>query len=549
MKQPHDNPIVHQLGLWYSLYRIFLSGGLAVVYMLTYEQLKNHYDNHTLYFYTSICYLFISLLQCILMRLVKVESNFHLITIFLTDTMVLSLLTFALASGVNLQIGLIYLMTILVSSILLPKNIALMVTLTSIISMSYQSVFINIFDIQHLQILSSNIFLAVLFFMAYRVGRISIERFNILERTALTTSFELEQLQRINQHILQQVEMGYLVINKNMEIILSNPTACKLLGMAELIAHTHYPLQVWQPDFFNFLNQHVKEEYKNIHKNQFNNINKSVQFYYECERSHCKIKVRMQALYSTPENLTLFTLQDNQEINQQVQQLKLASLGQLSASIAHEIRNPLSVIVQANDLLHDELPEDNKMFSELISKQTQRIDKIIHNTLNMAKHENMMPEPIDLSQFLPQVLQEDLNDIQQHIELNIAEQLGIIFDKNQLRQVLINLIRNAVRHNQADKKVIILGRQHTHEYWLDVIDFGDGIDKETQANLFKPFFSTAVNGTGLGLYLSYSFCEANQARLMYVDEIQQGACFRISGVLCKIDAEPANHIDNDDDHD
>ncbi len=103
-------------------------------------------------------------------------------------------------------------------------------------------------------------------------------------------------------------------------------------------------------------------------------------------------------------------LQDGRKINQQVQQLKLAALGQLSASIAHEIRNPLAAIVQANNLFTGSDAAQQQLLSDMISKQATRIDKIIHDTLSMVKNKQTTPVAIQLNQFLPQFIQEDLPD-------------------------------------------------------------------------------------------------------------------------------------------
>ncbi len=121
--------------------------------------------------------------------------------------------------------------------------------------------------------------------------------------------------------------------------------------------------------------------------------------------------------------LTLLILQDAQKIKQQVQQLKLMALGQLSASIAHEIRNPLAAIVQANELLADSQPEQLQMLTGMIDRQSQRIDKIIHDTLNMARNSPTEPAKIRLSGFLAQVLNEDLIDIKQAVQLQIEQDI------------------------------------------------------------------------------------------------------------------------------
>jgi two-component system sensor histidine kinase PilS (NtrC family) len=147
-------------------------------------------------------------------------------------------------------------------------------------------------------------------------------------------------------------------------------------------------------------------------------------------------------------------MQDAQKINQQVQQLKLAALGQLSASIAHEIRNPLASIVQANNLLIDADSEQHTMLINMIQKQAQRIDHIIQSTLNMAHNQATLPIDIQLKQFLPQLVLEDLYEVHHKIIIEVRDAVLISFDEAQLRQVLINLIRNALRHTAPEKPQI-----------------------------------------------------------------------------------------------
>jgi two-component system sensor histidine kinase PilS (NtrC family) len=120
-----------------------------------------------------------------------------------------------------------------------------------------------------------------------------------------------------------------------------------------------------------------------------------------------------------------------------------------------------------------------------------------------------------------------LADAKQKIKLTLSDRIHILFDEKQLRQVLINLIRNALRHNAADAEYIEINVDLKEgRTCIDVIDFGTGVAKRDISQLFKPFFSTEIKGTGLGLYLSHTFCEANHAKLTYVER-QQGACFRI----------------------
>ena len=306
--------------------------------------------------------------------------------------------------------------------------------------------------------------------------------------------------------------MGYLVLDENCYVVLSNPAACHLLGIHPKYAHATYPLYKIQPDLFDLF--------------KFDQLQDGEKFQFESQLSHFHVHIQVQKLKVPHQTLTLLALQDGRKINQQVQQLKLAALGQLSASIAHEIRNPLAAIVQANNLFTGSDAAQQQLLSDMISKQATRIDKIIHDTLSMVKNKQTTPVAIQLNQFLPQFIQEDLPDAASQIQLTLTEPLSIQFDESQFRQVLINLIRNAIRHNAAQQPIEITVYPQTTYIYIDVRDFGAGVASQDLLYLFQPFFSTEINGTGLGLYLSHSFCEANQAKLSYVEQ-EQGACFRM----------------------
>lgn len=130
--------------------------------------------------------------------------------------------------------------------------------------------------------------------------------------------------------------------------------------------------------------------------------------------------------------------------------------------------------------------------------------------------------------FLQDLCLHDLSDAREKIKTEIETGLQIYFDDSQLRQVLVNLLRNALRHNDENAEHVSVKafKNETH-VCIDVIDYGKGVTKQDLSQLFQPFFSTEINGTGLGLYLSQTICEANQAKLIYVEQKQQGACFRI----------------------
>lgn len=509
----HSELNQYHLGSWYSAYRFIISFCLLLIFLATYTQLAPEYPYPQLYLYVLTAYVVISSLQYLALNKIQAAVPKQLVLIFFADVSALSLLALAL-DGPNLHLSLLFVITIFAASLLLDARKALIITLAAVISIVYQLFLGSILDFASLKNIGNSALLAFLFFVVYGSGQIAVRRFQILENLNFSQSLELNRLQNINRYILEQIETGYLVLDDNCHVVLSNPAACLLLGMPPAYSTEKYPLYKAQPDLFQLL--------------KFEALQNGEKFQFESQQSRYHIHVHVQKLNVPHQTLTLLVLQDAQRLNQQVQQLKLAALGQLSASIAHEIRNPLAAIVQANDLSAGSAPEQQLLLSRMISKQAKRIDSIIQDTLNMVKNKETHAVLLRLNDFIPLLLQEDLSDIQHKIQLHMQQGCCIYFDEAQLRQVLINLIRNAVRHNDPEAPHIELNiYPHEQKMRLDVRDFGQGVAVQHQASLFQPFFSTEITGTGLGLYLARSFCEANQAQLTYAEQ-QRGACFRLT---------------------
>jgi len=213
-------------------------------------------------------------------------------------------------------------------------------------------------------------------------------------------------------------------------------------------------------------------------------------------------------------------LEDLNRLEQRAQQLKLASMGRLSASIAHEIRNPLSAIRHANGLLGEglESPQQQR-FSNIIEGNCMRIDRIIEDVLSISRRGAGSPQALEVRPFIASVIQDVVAQAgaQAHrIETRIECEDTIWFDEGNLRQVLVNLLGNALRHASEQPGAVSL-------QWLVsdgapvmlVCEDGPGVPEAHRTQLFEPFFTTESRGTGLGLYLARELCSANGASLRY----------------------------------
>ncbi len=230
----------------------------------------------------------------------------------------------------------------------------------------------------------------------------------------------------------------------------------------------------------------------------------------------------------------LILLEDAGALREQAQQMKLAALGRLSASIAHEIRNPLAAISHAGQLLSEssELQGENQRLLGMIQRHGARIDKIIRDVLSISRRETREIATLPLKSWLirtSNLYQEGYPLQPRPIELaDIPASLVVRFDPDHLQQVLFNLWDNSFEH-AGERNVLVFvnaGQARAGAVWLEVRDNGPGIAEELLERIFEPFFTTAVHGTGLGLYLSRSLCEYNQAKLVHVPQ-PEGTCFRI----------------------
>jgi two-component system sensor histidine kinase PilS (NtrC family) len=233
----------------------------------------------------------------------------------------------------------------------------------------------------------------------------------------------------------------------------------------------------------------------------------------------------------------LVFLEDASLMNARVQQSKLASLGRLSASIAHEIRNPVGAMSHAGQLLaeSDALTADDLRLTEIIQTHAERVSHIIDNVLQLSRRESSQPERFTLGPWLNDFAREFTRTLElQEGELSATAteaDLDIRMDPSHLRQVLWNLCDNAVKYASETGGILVelsAGRtKRTGQVYLEVLDQGHGVDPGMADKIFEPFFTARSGGTGLGLYISRELCELNRANLTYLARESGGSIFRI----------------------
>jgi two-component system, NtrC family, sensor histidine kinase PilS len=238
------------------------------------------------------------------------------------------------------------------------------------------------------------------------------------------------------------------------------------------------------------------------------------------------------------DNLFLVFLDDSRIYSVRAEELTLSTLGRLSASIAHEIRNPLAAISYSTQLLEEsqDITEGDKRLLEIIHTQCQRMNGIVQNILGLARRERSQPESIDLNSFARKFVEEYrlIHPLETDVMQAVSQDFSCIAmaDPQQLHQVLTVLVHNALTYGRApgqpaQVKVSVYKDEQTKQPIIDVIDRGPGIPTGVAERLFTPFYTTSEHGTGLGLYIAQQLCEANLCTLAFVPIPGGGACFRI----------------------
>lgn len=237
------------------------------------------------------------------------------------------------------------------------------------------------------------------------------------------------------------------------------------------------------------------------------------------------MSVRAMPILQGSDELLILFIRAEKEIQAAAQSVKLASLGLLTANLAHEIRNPLSAMRQANGLLTENAddPMTHKL-TNIIDKNIERIDKMIEEVSFLNKSDRINKEVIRLSDFWKNFRQEFIltrPEAEGHLQANIAFGIEVVFDPMHLQQILWNLCNNAWRHcskSKSDSIRILAQPVSAYQVSICVYDDGAGVPNDIVKHIFEPFFTTQsqAQGTGLGLYVARELAHANKGDLRYL---------------------------------
>ena len=501
-----------------TFYRLVLAGLLTVLYFVLQDSNPFNAQNHELFRATLLAYLVFAIAVGFSTRLHRPGYQLQALLQVLADITAIALLMHA-TGGATSALGVLLVIAVAAGALILPGRSAYLFAAVATLTLLFETGLTTLSlektgagDITRAGLLG------LVLFAAAGLAHVLAIRIRESEALARQRGMDVANLQQLNQYIIQQLQAGVLVVDPDNEIRLTNETAHTLLSIDR---QANKRLEEASPDLAEQL-----QYWRNDKQWQPQALQSS--------KAGSTLIPRFSELQTAKGQGTLILLEDSARLAQQTQQIKLASLGRLTASIAHEIRNPLGAISHAAQLLaeSDQLEKGDKRLTEIIGTHSKRVNTIIENVLQLSRRSASHPQELALADWLTEFAQEFVQTGKpgsQRLELDIEPRdLRIQADPGHLHQVLTNLCENAFHHAGEGATVRVqVRRAETGVVWLDVVDNGPGIDAETAEQMFEPFYTTASSGTGLGLYIARELCEINQARLSYQPSPEGGSRFRI----------------------
>jgi two-component system sensor histidine kinase PilS (NtrC family) len=467
-----------------------------------------------------LSYLLFSAFELFMHRRMRADAHQLVRYALLADTVFLAVLLFALG-GLNSGIGILLAFTSALAGMLLPLRFALFLAAVASLSMIAQATLVS----SALDLWVNGMLRAGLYGATAMVACLLSHRLAFWARDyqliAEKQQVKIADLQEINQLIIRNMTTGVLAVDSNRRIMLMNEYAWFLLGspkvrellLADLSPRLDRLLQKWlSGDSF-----------------EANPV--------LLETSQAQVAPAFAGMPGEEQPGALIFLNDESVISRRALELSANSLAKLSASIAHEIRNPLAALSHAAQLL-DESPTitlNDMRLTNMILDQAKRMNGIVENILQLSRQERSRPEPVELNAFLKSLATEfKSSQSAKDLEFQLLIEVGktfVVFDKSQLHQALWKLLDNTVQHasvKRPPRAELKMRKDVSAGYCvITVQDNGPGIPKSHIEDIFEPFYTTRKEGSGLGLYVARQLCEANQGELTVDSSPGVGTAFHI----------------------
>jgi two-component system sensor histidine kinase PilS (NtrC family) len=506
---------------YFNLYRLTLASLFVFLAGVFGPSLSLGERNWTVFFVASLIYAAVVMLSFIPLRLHWPRFNWQLAGQIGGDIAGLSVLSYA-SGGIQSNIGLLLLVSLAAAGMISRGKITLffaaLASIAALLEHSYAVLYADAVAAQYVQVGLLCVSYFAVAWLAHTLARYAVDSQQLAQRRG----HDLASLSEANRLVMRDMQDGVLVVDEQGVIMQMNP------GAARLLRHSAISGSSLAESFPLLFGQYAL--WKKTGSMSQGNLQLDV---------GVQARLRFVAIERDTACGTVIFLEDMQRVRAEAQQIKLAALGRLTANIAHEVRNPLSAISYAAELMQEEQGDAKQQrLLQIVLDNTQRINRIVQDVMQLNRRDRAQPEEFELDAMLRTFVEEF--NLAEKLEPGVMTLAGVKgaevpFDRGHLRQVLWNLCRNALRYGRKlPGSLALIMSAGDGRVMLEVQDDGTGISAEHQSKLFEPFFTTATDGTGLGLYIAKELCEANGALLEYhgqegqTREGRAGACFRIT---------------------
>jgi len=514
---------------YFNLYRLALASFFVFLAGAFGSSLSLSPRNWTLFFVSSLIYAAVAAFSFVPLRLRWPRFTWQLAGQIGTDIVGLTVLSYA-SGGIQSSIGLLLLVSLAAAGLISRGKITLFFAALASIAALLEHAYAVLHDDADVALYVQVGLLCMSYFavawLAHTLAKYAVDSQLLAQRRGR----DLVSLSEANRLVMRDMQDGVLVVDGEGMIMQMNARAERLLRKSigpESSLSATFPILFGQYALWKQAGSASRDTLQ---------LDVGLQ-----------ARLRFVPIERDAANGAVIFLEDMQRVRAEAQQIKLAALGRLTANIAHEVRNPLSAISYATELLQEE-PGDAKhqRLLQIVLDNTHRINQIVQDVMQLNRRDRAQPEVFELEAMLRTFVEEF--DSAERFEPGVMVLAGMTgrevrFDRGHLRQVLWNLCRNALRYGRKLPGSLVLTMSaEDGRVMLAVQDDGPGISVEHQGKLFEPFFTTAPEGTGLGLYIAKELCEANGALLEYhMGEGQAGACFCITFGELHRDGEVHGH--------
>lgn len=505
----------------YSIYRFILSAScLVIAYQNKLIPIFGQFsEGHpTLFLHTSMAYMLFAILN-LLMSLIQ-KPNYFIqanLSIFL-DIPFLIIIMHA-CGGVLSGMGLLFILLAAAHSILYPGKLSFLSAALISIGLLLEYFFTNTYDRNLFNSSNQVGLLGVIVFATSILTNFLSLKARKNQAIILKQAKELASSFQLNSFIVDLMQQGVIVLDNEQNIRIINLSAQKLLGIA-----TNQKVQRLPdlPSAFQHCVLAWLMKQKNLSPIQITAM-------------HPKVRLDFKSV--DPDNMPglIIFIHDFQAETRKAQDLKLSSLGHLTANIAHELRNPLGAASHAAQILmeSDDLNPENANLATMIQQNCERMNQVIKNVLSISGQKSNI-KILELNSWIKENIAHLKFSQYPNAQILFSpsqEELWVGVDPSQLMQIIVNLCENGLRYSEKKigKPTVSLQTQagtQPHGVYLDIIDQGDGIPEENRDFVFEPFFTTEKTGTGLGLYLARELSQINGAHIDYCKSAL-GSQFRI----------------------